>query len=127
MVPSGKKDPWWNFDWLINLKKQMGIRSSFYFLQKEDSKMDSQYKFKNKKIKRLISYIKKAGFEAGLHGSFYSYNNPGKLQQQVAEWTRNMGTPSRRHPAAFPSVPPSRNRKTSGISRLPVRHNIGFC
>ncbi len=89
--PSGKKDPWWNFDWLITLEKQLDIRSSFYFLQKEDARMDSQYHFSNKKIKHLISDIKEQGFEAGLHGSFYSYNNLRKLQQQASEWAHHTG------------------------------------
>ncbi|MGM0375331.1 MAG: DUF7033 domain-containing protein, partial [Bacteroidota bacterium] len=87
--PFAKEDPWWNFKWLINLEKQMGIRSSFYFLEKEDSKMDSQYHFKNKKIKRLISDVKENYFEAGLHASFYSYDDPQRLHRQVSLWKRH--------------------------------------
>lgn len=89
--PFAKDDPWWNFKWLINLEKQMGIRSSFYFLEKEDSKMDSQYHFKNKKIKRLISDIRENDFEAGLHASFYSYDDPRRLHRQVFRWKRHLG------------------------------------
>ena len=88
-------DPWWNFEWMMNLEKQLGMRSSFYFLSKEDRKMDSKYTFKNKKIKTLISNLNKNGFETSLHGCYHSFDQDKRLKKQIHAWKKLTG----KHPA----------------------------
>lgn len=70
--PFPKQDPWWNFDWLMDLEKRLGIRSTFFFLKQEDRFDNSLYKFHFKKIKSLILNLKEKGFEVGLHGTMRS-------------------------------------------------------
>jgi hypothetical protein len=83
--PFATNDPWWNFDWLINLEKQLGIRSTFYFLKREDGAKNAQYNLKDKKIKKLINKLLKDDFEVSLHGTIASANQLESLISQKEE------------------------------------------
>lgn len=85
IFPMKKSDPWWNFEWLMQLEKELGIRSTFFFLKNLHKKRDSRYQFADKKILGLINDLISNGFEVGLHGSFDSYNHPSMLKQQLDE------------------------------------------
>lgn len=90
--PFKKEDPWWNFGKLINLEKKLGIRSTYYFLKREDGFKNSLYHYKNKKIKNLISTLKKEGFEVGLHGTYRSAEDGQNLSFQKQEFETATGT-----------------------------------
>jgi peptidoglycan/xylan/chitin deacetylase (PgdA/CDA1 family) len=89
--PFRGQDPWWNFDWMMNLEKRLGIRSTFFFLRQEDRFDNSLYKYHYKKIKALITKISKEGFEAGLHGTMRSATDAKNLLQQKSEFSRVTG------------------------------------
>jgi len=76
------KDPHWNFKEIIELEKQYGFSSSFYFLIGGKHKSEKNYRISDAKIQRLIDNIKKTGCEVGLHGSFYSYNDIEILRKE---------------------------------------------
>jgi len=80
--PFPKKDPWWNFDEMIELEKELGIRSTFYFLQREHQNMDSRYRFADKKISQLMAQLQHDGFEVGLHGTIKSAEDASSLVAQ---------------------------------------------
>ncbi|MCL2073886.1 MAG: hypothetical protein FWH18_08200 [Marinilabiliaceae bacterium] len=80
--PFYKKDPWWNFEKMVELENKLKIKSSFYFLRKED-KNDSQYHFDNKKINGLITTLYNDGFEIGLHGTIKSAENINSMISQI--------------------------------------------
>jgi peptidoglycan/xylan/chitin deacetylase (PgdA/CDA1 family) len=84
-------DPWWNFDWMINLEKRLGIRSTFFFLKQEDRFDNSLYKFHFPKIKGLIKRLKEDGFEVGLHGTMRSVTDEGNLRKQKGELKNVLG------------------------------------
>jgi hypothetical protein len=72
--PFHRKNPFWNFDFLMHQDEKLGFKSSFYFLHK-DLKGDSYYTFKDKRIQRLIPELIKNGHEVGLHGSIRTSTN----------------------------------------------------
>src|SRR5690554_721140 len=80
--PGRGSDPWWNFDWMIDLEKRLGIRSTFFFLHKEDGRKNAWYAFESPKIKCLISELKQNKFEVGIHGTFKSVSDLQSLQNQ---------------------------------------------
>ncbi len=82
LIPWGGKDPWWNFSWMMELEKRLGIRSVFFFLHKEEGYKNAWFRFASPKIKRLISALKNNKFEVGVHGTFKSVNDGHSLQQQ---------------------------------------------
>jgi peptidoglycan/xylan/chitin deacetylase (PgdA/CDA1 family) len=89
--PFQKQDPWWNFDWLMNLEKRLGIRSTFFFLKQEDRFDNSLYKFHFKKIKSLILRLKDEGFEVGLHGTMRSAYDLENLLRQKKDLYQVLG------------------------------------
>ncbi|MDN5291883.1 MAG: hypothetical protein PWQ06_2122 [Anaerophaga sp.] len=89
--PFRGEDPWWNFDWMMNLEKRLGIRSTFFFLKQEDRFDNSLYKYHYKKIKNLITKVSEDGFEAGLHGTMRSAIDAKNLLQQKSEFSRVTG------------------------------------
>ncbi|MFW6351734.1 MAG: polysaccharide deacetylase family protein, partial [Bacteroidota bacterium] len=89
--PFRKADPWWNFDWMIDLEKRLGIRSTFFFLKQEDRFDNSLYKFHVKKINNLIKRLKDDDFEVGLHGTMRSVADIKNLQEQTGELSGILG------------------------------------
>ncbi|ASB49101.1 polysaccharide deacetylase family protein [Alkalitalea saponilacus] len=82
LFPLALKDPWWNFDYLINLEKNLGIKSTWFFLHREHKNLDSQYRLTDQRMVNLIKRLSEFGFETGLHGSYYSANDSFKLKYQ---------------------------------------------
>ncbi len=82
--PWSGNDPWWNFRWMMDLEKRLGIRSAFFFLHREQRYKNAWFRFSSPKIKGLISAMKKEEFEVGVHGTFKSATNGPSLQQQKA-------------------------------------------
>lgn len=76
-----KKDPYYTFDYIINLEKSYGFRSSFYFMNGGTSEYDN-YNNPDKIVKKLIKQIEDTGFEAGYHCSFNSYNDEKVLKEE---------------------------------------------
>jgi hypothetical protein len=86
------------------LEKRLGIRSTFFFLHKEDGRKNAWYEFENPKIKRLISELKQNNFEVGVHGTFKSVSDPQSLKKQqeaLAKVYGKMPTGIRQHYLLF--------------------------
>ncbi len=89
--PFRKADPWWNFDWMIDFEKHLGIRSTFFFLKQEDWFDNSLYTFNFKKIKNLIKRLNDDEFEVGLHGTMRSGLDVDNMLRQTTELTKVLG------------------------------------
>ena len=116
--PFRGQDPWWNFDWMMNLEKRLGIRSTFFFLRQEDRFDNSLYKYHYKKIKTLITKISKEGFEAGLHGTMRSATDAKNLLQQKTEFSRVTGIEPvgiRQHYLRFSHPLTFKNQQAAGL------------
>jgi hypothetical protein len=67
-------NPSWNFDKYVGVERQFGATSAFYFLN-NSSREDSDYSLLDPLIIDAIRFLKRSGFEIGLHGSFYSFSD----------------------------------------------------
>jgi hypothetical protein len=76
---SNKRDPYNTFDYMLNLEQARGLTSSFYFMSEK-----TRYNIDQKGIKRLIKQIENAGCEVGLHGGYFSYDNPEEMDVEKA-------------------------------------------
>lgn len=94
-------NPYWTFNRLMEIEENLGVRSTFYFLQ-EDSEVKlskpetwrhhgRRYRFDDVEVTKTINKLNSGGWEIGLHGSFHSYNNPKKLQMEKDELERVLG------------------------------------
>ena len=86
------EEPYWTFDEIMDLEQRLGVRSTFYFLI-ESGKVKlfdrstwrhygRKYDITDEKIVDLMKMLHSEGWEIGLHGSFYSYNNISKLKKE---------------------------------------------
>jgi len=97
-----RRNPYWTFEKIMKLEKDLGVKSTFFFLQ-EDGKVDilrpetwkhyaRRYKFSNLEIIKIINKLHHAGWEIGLHGSYYSYKDPEKLRKDKNELEEILNT-----------------------------------
>ena len=104
------RNPYWTFEELIRLEEELGVKSSLYFLE-EKGKVNPlhpksvfltarRYEFKNPKITAIIKRLDAGGWDIGLHGSYYSYNNKELLKAEKEKLEAVLGhqvTGTRQH------------------------------
>jgi len=84
--------PYWNFEKIVEIEDQFGVRSTFFFLQ-ESKKLNllnpkewvisgGKYKFNEKQIREVIQLLDRNGWEIGLHGSYDSYKRIELLKRE---------------------------------------------
>ena len=73
------RDPYFNFYRLMELEQEAGVRSTFFFLHETKRKLHpnfmGRYLLWQKEVRAVIRELDAAGFEIGLHGSYYSYDD----------------------------------------------------
>ncbi|MEA4826053.1 MAG: polysaccharide deacetylase family protein [Clostridium sp.] len=54
------------------------------------SKYDGKYNINDKRLVKILYKLYKLGFEAGYHGSFYSYGNLVKMKEEIKSLEKNI-------------------------------------
>ena len=81
--------PYWNFNEIMDLEEKYGAISSFYFLVTDRDIRRFRYNIHD--LKHELRNIKNKGWEVGLHGSYYSYNDANSLKHEKNELERTLG------------------------------------
>ncbi len=68
-----EKSPYWNFQEIMDLEEQYGARSSFYFLATDSDIRRFRYNVDD--LEGELGRIVDRGWEVGLHGGYYAYND----------------------------------------------------
>lgn len=72
-------EPYWNFQKLMELEESYGVKSTFFFLNESHKDLSAnfmgRYDIKSTALQEIIRKLDEKGFEIGLHGSYYSFNN----------------------------------------------------
>ena len=80
------KEPYWNFEYLTEMEEQYGVRSTFFFLNETHKEVSAnfmgRYNIKSNRVTDVIKWLDNKGFEIGLHGSYFSYNNEKLLKSE---------------------------------------------
>jgi len=86
------KNPYWQFERIMEIERSYGIRSTFFFLNESMSFRPLKcktwplslgyYDIQKEEIKSMIRYLDKNGWEVGLHGSYLSYKDFDLLLQE---------------------------------------------
>jgi hypothetical protein len=82
--PFSRKNPFWNFDFLMDSEAERGIRSSYYFLEKNGTHDNSRYHFRTKRIREMMNRLSEKGFEVGIHGTIQSATDQEAMNRTVA-------------------------------------------
>jgi len=78
-----KRDPYWTFDYMINLEKKYNFKSTFFFLVHNRHKYDGDYNFDSKEIQKLIYKLIENDIEIGLHLSYDSFDKYDLMKNQI--------------------------------------------
>lgn len=91
------EDPYWQFEDLLALEDDLGVRSSFYFLREKGMlerplrdwmtprywiEALGRYDPSAPEIVELMDTLERGGWEVGLHGSYDSYREPDRLRSE---------------------------------------------
>jgi len=81
-----KNDPYWNFKKWVELERQFGYRSTFFFLARKKRLLarykDLRYSLNQPKVVKALNYLCKCGWEIGLYGDLDSYLDSDKLKNE---------------------------------------------
>lgn len=81
--------PFLNFQEIMELEAKYGAKSSFYFLT--CGRDHKRFRYNIEDIKKMIRNIADSGWEVGLHGGYYTYNNLQKIQQEKNKFEEVLG------------------------------------
>lgn len=103
-----KENPYWQFDRIIDIEEELGVRSAFYFLVEKrlfDDKPPSawlspnswmlytgRYDVRSSDVAEVIARLDDGGWEVGLHGSYDSYRDENRLQWEKETVESVLGT-----------------------------------
>jgi len=90
--------PYWQFENIMKLEEELGVRSTFYFLNEKNLFKDKshrewlklknwklytgRYDIKDPEIVKVIKKLDRNGWEVGLHGSYDSYDDVDRLKYE---------------------------------------------
>lgn len=70
-----KKNPYWQFENIINIESEYQWSSTFFFSTGKKHKLDPNYSISDSRIRAIIQKLNKRGFEIGLHSTYDAYEN----------------------------------------------------
>jgi len=83
------KSPYMNFDQIMQLEEKYGAKSSFYFLTaKEDPR---RFRYDIEDTENELGLILDKGWEVGLHGGYYSYDEFNKIEVEKNDLVKVLG------------------------------------
>jgi peptidoglycan/xylan/chitin deacetylase (PgdA/CDA1 family) len=72
-----ESSPYWNFREIMNLERKYDAKSTFYFLATDRDVLRFRYSLDD--LKDELGFIHDSGWEIGLHGGYYSYDNADEI------------------------------------------------
>jgi peptidoglycan/xylan/chitin deacetylase (PgdA/CDA1 family) len=79
---SGKKSLYLTFDDIIQLELSYGAKSTFFFLSTNED--IHRFRYDVEDVGHELGNIVDRGFEVGLHGGYYSYNDAARIMSEKA-------------------------------------------
>jgi len=112
-----KKERYWNFDRVVALEESRGVRSSWYFVADGSHPRDPPYRLRD--VSAIMRELQGKGFEVGVHGSFLSYNDAGRMKREHDAICQTLSRPVpgvRQHFLNFDPNSTWRHQEAAGFS-----------
>lgn len=84
-----EKSPYWNFQEIMDFEEKYGARSSFYFLATDSDIRRFRYNIED--LEEELGQIVDCGWEVGLHGGYYAYNNLEEILREKGRLEQALG------------------------------------
>ncbi|GAB7095395.1 polysaccharide deacetylase family protein [Halolamina litorea] len=93
------REPYWQFETVMALERSLGVRSAFYFLSEQRvwerpprewlsprtwQLFAGRYSLSDPAIQHVVETLDDGGWEVGLHGSYDSPDDRGRLRDELA-------------------------------------------
>jgi hypothetical protein len=88
---AGHKNPYWNFDFLLEVERLHDFVSTFFFLDRGVRHADAYHSFSEKRMKDLFDTVKNSGCEIAMHGTVRSLNDKQILGENKRNLERESG------------------------------------
>lgn len=82
VIKDKNNDPFWKFNYLLDIEEQNNISASYYFMSGGETGKDNYYNINNNALKDIFKRIKYNSSEIGIHGSYNSYDNLDILSKE---------------------------------------------
>ena len=112
-----RKDPYKNSLDLLDLEKGLGIRSTWFLLEKRGAH-NSKYRFSDREIGTLTARIEEEGSEVGLHGTLESSGNAvllGEERERLGKICRTEPLGCRQHFLRYRLPASARAQEEAGL------------
>lgn len=103
------REPYWQFETVMRMEDDLGVRSAFYFLDEQHLFRDKpvrtwlrpeywklylgRYSLSDPEIASVVRALDAGGWEVGLHGSYESYRDPERLRAEKETVEATVGHP----------------------------------
>jgi len=84
-----EQSPYWNFQEIMDLEEKYGARSSFYFLATDTDIRRFRYNIED--LEGELGRIVDRGWEVGLHGGYYAYNDLEEIRREKGRLEQVLG------------------------------------
>jgi len=85
----GNKSQYLTFNEIIQLERNYGAKSTFFFLSTNEDIHRFRYNIED--VENELGNIIDSGFEVGLHGGYYSYNDAVRINSEKARLEKVLG------------------------------------
>lgn len=76
-------DPYYSFDFIMDVSEERGLQSSFYLMAGiTNARFDGVYSLEDPRIEALIRRIHERGHELGLHPSYGAFRDPTQIRRE---------------------------------------------
>lgn len=101
------RNPYWQFENIMQIEKELGVRSTFYFLNEKNlftekpfkewlkpqnwKRFTGRYNINSEELVDIITTLDDGGWEIGLHGSYESYDDKDRLSWEKSQLESILG------------------------------------
>ena len=126
LSPFSKNNPFWNFDFLRKTESDLGMKSSYYFLEKDKLHVNSRYRFSDRRIRELIHHLSSEGHEIGLHGTIQSATDQASMNRTLSHLQEVSPTPVTGIRQHYLKFQPSKTSLIQEKAGLTYDSSLGF-